>query len=95
MLGNEPFNRLRDRDDEYTYEAFTELKSFIVCTAQLTLRSQSSTDIQRIIQLINLPQVYSHVLSRYTHKGCASFFVPKIPITRSCPSMKVAIYMLL
>lgn len=49
------FNRLRDGDDEYTDEAYSELKSFILRTAQFTLRSQSEADIQRTLTLINLP----------------------------------------
>lgn len=48
-------NRMHAKDDEYSDQAFAELKKFILRISQLVLRRQSQQDIQRVLDLMSLP----------------------------------------
>ena len=49
-------NRIRDNDDIYEDEAFSELKRIIITLGQITMKRQTEKDIERINILAGLPE---------------------------------------
>ncbi len=48
-------NRLKEQTDVYEEEAFEELKNIIILIAQITMKRQSESEIERILELSEIP----------------------------------------